>query len=237
VEANQDRPRFSLKVLSRRRIQMILVATGLRREARLLDGPQTFPVVSGANAGLLTERLAVAPLAQAVLSAGLAGALAPGLEPGACVIADSIVDGEAQLPTDRVWSDALAGRLSQARRSMIAGSDAMLVSARDKAALRARTGADVVDMESHVAARFARDRGLPFAAVRFISDAADQDLPPAVRVGMRPDGGMDVLAVIGALARAPRQLPALLRTGRDAERAFRALGGLRAILGERFALP
>ena len=35
-------------------------------------------------------------------------------------------------------------------------------------------------MESHVAAAFAAEHGLPFAALRVISDAADRALPRAV---------------------------------------------------------
>jgi nucleoside phosphorylase len=57
-----------------------------------------------------------------------------------------------------------------------------------KRALRAETGALAVDMESHVAARVAARRGLPFAVVRVISDSADEALPPAAQIGMKPDG-------------------------------------------------
>jgi hypothetical protein len=92
-------------------------------------------------------------------------------------------------------------------------------------------------MESHVAARFARARNIPFAAVRIISDGADRNLPEAVRCGVRADGRMDGGAVIKVLLRKPGQLGALLRTAREAETAFRVLAGLRGALGERFALP
>ena len=99
----------------------------------------------------------------------------------------------------------------------------MVVDAAGKAALHASTGALAVDMESHVAAAFAAAHGLPFAALRVISDGADRALPRAAQAGMKPDGGMDVLAVLKALARDPRQLPALIRTGLEAEVAFRQL--------------
>ena len=89
----------------------------------------------------------------------------------------------------------------------------MVVDAAAKAALHSATGALAVDMESHVAAAFAAAHGLPFAALRVISDGADRALPKAAQAGMKPDGGMDV----------PRQLPALIRTGREAEVAFRQL--------------
>ena len=40
---------------------------------------------------------------------------------------------------------------------------------------------------------------------------------------MKADGGMDIAAVLKALARDPRQLPPLIRTGLEAEVAFRQL--------------
>jgi len=54
-----------------------------------------------------------------------------------------------------------------------------------------------------------------------------------VKVGMTPDGGMALGAVLWALAKRPRQLPALIRAGREAEVAFRALGDGRRLLGPR----
>jgi len=96
----------------------------------------------------------------------------------------------------------------------------MVTDASGKAALHASTGALAVDMESHVAAAFAEAHGLPFATLRVISDAADRALPQAAQVGMKPDGGMDLPAVLWSLAKNPRQLPALIRTGREAEVAF-----------------
>lgn len=41
---------------------------------------------------------------------------------------------------------------------------------------------------------------------------------------MKPDGGVALGAILASLARNPAQLPALIRTGRDAGAAFEALG-------------
>lgn len=203
---------------------MILAATGLLREARILEGGQgrdaALRVIAG---GGDRERLEAAldraaPAAHGIISIGIAGALEPGLRPGDWVVADAV----GEVPTDPGWAARLAEALG-ATRGPIAGSDIMVVEAAGKAALRRATGALAVDMESHVAARVAVRHALPFAAARVISDAADRSLPPAARVGMRPDGGMDLPAVLRSLAADPSQLPALIRTGIEAERAFRAL--------------
>jgi hopanoid-associated phosphorylase len=217
---------------------MILVATGLRREARIVAGPGVLAIPGGGLSGRLEAALtAEAARAEGIVSFGLAGALAPELRPGDCVIATEIVDADGHHPTDPAWSRALLAQLVGARAGPLFASDAMLLSRADKAAQRLRTGALAADMESHVAARVAARFGLPFAVVRAISDAADRDLPSAVTVGMTPDGGMAVWPVIRALARRPGELPALIRTAGEAERAFRALADVRRLLGPRLGRP
>ncbi len=139
--------------------------------------------------------------------------------------------------TDATWRKGLLAALPGARLGPIAGSDIMVVDAAAKAALRAATGALVVDMESHIAARVAARHGLPFAAARTISDGADRALPLAAQAGMRPDGAMDVGAALLALARRPWELPALIRTGLEAEAAFRALLRGRQLLGPALGRP
>lgn len=120
--------------------------------------------------------------------------------------------------------EALVEQLPNALRGTIIGRDRIMASPAEKAALCAETGALAVDMESHVAARVAARHGLPFAAIRVISDTAHDALPPAALVGMNPDGSMALGRVLLSLARNPAQLPALIRTGRHAEVAFRTLG-------------
>jgi hypothetical protein len=107
----------------------------------------------------------------------------------------------------------------------------MVADVAGKTALYGATGALCVDMESHIAAEAARAHALPFAALRVISDGAERALPRAAQAGMKPDGGMDIVAVLRALAADPRQLPSLIRTGQEAQTAFRALLRSRNRLG------
>ena len=111
------------------------------------------------------------------------------------------------------------------------GQDRIAATVEDKRALLRRTGAIAVDMESHVAARVAARHQLPFAAIRIISDTAGEALPPAALVGMASDGGMALGAVLISLARRPAQLPALIRTGRNAGIALRELARVYDMLG------
>jgi adenosylhomocysteine nucleosidase len=216
----------------------ILIATGLKREAQILGGPGLRAIPGGGRAAALEAALlAAAQGADAIVSLGIGGALAAGLQPGDWVVATEILADGLGAPTDAAWTAAIAKRLPGARTGAILGSDAMLTRATDKSDARRRYGALAVDMESHAAARVAERLGLPFAAARVVSDAADRDLPDAVKVGMTPEGGMALGAVLWALARDPRQLPALIRAGREAETAFRALADGRHLLGPRIGLP
>ena len=125
-----------------------------------------------------------------------------------------------------------AGRPSPAAE--IAAVDAPLADAVGKTALFAATGAAAVDMESAIVARAALRHDLPFAILRVIADPAHRPLPSAALVAMGADGEVDIGAVLGALLRNPRQLPALIRLARDSRDAFAALGRARAVLGEDF---
>jgi hopanoid-associated phosphorylase len=210
----------------------VLAATGLLREARILASPGVEVVPGGGDAARLEAALdRLAPGARGIISIGIAGALAPGLRPGDWVVAEAVL-GDGTIATEAAWAARLAAALPNARRGTMLGRDAMAAEAAEKAALHQATGALTVDMESHVAARVARRHGLPMAAARVVSDAAGRTLPPAARLGMRPDGGMDLPAVLRALLASPGQLPALVRTGWEAERAFRAL-----LRGHRLAGP
>jgi hopanoid-associated phosphorylase len=212
---------------------MILAAVGMRREARLVErhgaGLGVRAVAGGGRAELLEQRLTAALQgAEAVISIGIGGALDPALEVGDVVVGSEVLRPRGRWETDSVWRDFLLNRLPGARSGPVYGSGEMVLNALDKDKLRRQGGALLVDMESHVAAKVAAARGLPLAVVRVVSDKATASLPEAVRAGLAEDGRMDLMGVLGALARDPRQLPALIRVGRDADLAFKALDAVAA---------
>ncbi len=234
----------------------ILVATGLHKEAGILRGPGVVVVAGGGDGVRLERELeAAAKDATAILSCGLAGALAPELKAGDIVLGE-LFPGEGRGPvasgpilgpglrrgTDIVGS--LGQLLPKAHIGDVTVSDTIIASIAEKRALYAKTGALAVDMESHIAARVAARHNLPFAIIRVISDSANEALPPAALVGMKPEGGMALGAVLASLARNPAQLPALIRTGIHAGRAFSelrrvgdVLGGLGVGLADDLQLP
>lgn len=194
----------------------LLIVVGLSREARIA-APYGRVTVGAASIG------APRPGTRGLISFGVCGALDPTLAAGDLIVADGVLAGGERLASDPGWANALRAALPGAGRGDVAAGDAIVGSPEAKAALRAASGAAIVDMESHAVARAARAAGLAFAVVRAVSDTAASALPFAAQAGFRPNGEPDVAAVIAALGRRPWELAALIRTGLDAGKAFRSL--------------
>jgi hypothetical protein len=115
-------------------------------------------------------------------------------------------------------------------RAGLAGVEQVVLEQAGKARLRATSGASAVDMESHIAAAYATAAGLPFAALRVISDPATRALPAIARNAVKPNGSIDLKKVLRGLVRNPLTLRALVSTGVDFNRALRSLRGCRGFL-------
>jgi adenosylhomocysteine nucleosidase len=207
----------------------LVVVVGMVREARIVSGEGVTVLVGGGQSARLSRDVEQAVLAgvAGIVSFGLCGALNPDQVAG-----DIIVDSD-----DPKWLTRIRAALPHAYPGRVIGGDVMIASAEKKARLFHASGADAVDMESHIVMASARQAKAPYAIVRSVSDPADRALPSSVLAGLRSDGGTNVPGVLAALAQRPWQLPALLRTANEAERAFRALNHARAALGPMLACP
>jgi len=217
----------------------VLAVCGLAAEARLVAGTGVRTVAGGGRAGALAvaiEREIEAGV-DAIVSIGVAGALVPHLKPGALLVADRVVAAGETFEVDAVWAAAMLARIPTAISATLAGSETIVADPFAKARLHDASGASAVDMESQVAARIAKARGLPFAALRAIADPLKRTLPPAATVAMRADGTIDLPAVLWAIATRPSQLPELLRIGSDTRRALRSLGRGCRLLGGGLGYP
>lgn len=219
----------------------VLVVTGLAREAAAL-GADVVPLISGADAGALRRALAAkaAEPFSAVVSFGLAGGLDPSLSPGAMIVAGGVVAGGERLDCSpdlvRLLVEGFSGAGLAPRQGLVVGVDAPVMTPEAKARLRQESGAIAVDMESHVAAAFARERGLPFAVARVVSDPAQRALPPVAAKAVRPDGSVDVALILREIRREPRQLMGLMAAGLDSAAAFGALRRSGPLLGSLLRL-
>jgi hopanoid-associated phosphorylase len=214
----------------------VLIVTGLVQEARIAAGPGMVVVCSSSDPRQLRALLTVfdPTTIRGVISFGVAGGLDPSLKPGDIVLATEVVAGDARWLAGLSLNEELIASVALRRRRIVRGGlagveEVVAVQAR-KAALWLQTGAAAVDMESHIAAAYATQAGLPFAALRVISDSADRSLPALVKSAIKPDGKVDLRKLVSCVARNPRTLSALVSTGIDFNRALRSLRGCRGFL-------
>ncbi|TAL54950.1 MAG: phosphorylase [Pandoraea sp.] len=213
----------------------VVVVTGMPFEARIAAGPDV-RVVCQQNAGLAETLDAVlAQGCRGVVSFGTAGGLVDALRPGTWVVARRVLTDTEYFETHPGWSKALCRALPGASYGDFAGVPEPVTQVAAKRALHDASGALVADMESHIVARLAAQRALPFVVCRVVIDPAERSLPEAALAGLRTDGSTDVWAVLCSLARDPGQLPDLLRLAGDARRARRAMAAGRRLLGREFA--
>jgi adenosylhomocysteine nucleosidase len=186
----------------------------------------------GIGAGRLAERwprLLEGLADPLVISAGVCGALDPGLRCGDLVLPRAVLHGDRRLDVDTAVHARAAARVPGAAGGALVAVDAVVAEPRSKAALHARTGAVAVDMESAAILLAARAAGHPALVVRGVSDRADQGLPRALLSVVSPDGRLSAGAALGLLAR-PRALPRALAVGRATRSALAAVARALAAL-------
>ncbi len=218
-------------------VHMVLIVTGMVRESRIAQGPGVTRVVcSGSDPDHLRSELAAIDIGEtrAVISFGIAGGLDPSLRPGDIVVASAVI---AESGVWKVPAKVLGAITKQVQRhgmpvrtGFVVGAEQPIMAPASKARLRRETDAAAVDMESHIGAAYAASKGLPFAAIRVISDPAERALPPLAKRAIKPDGRIDLATVLADVVRAPSQLVALIRAGGDAGRAFAGLRRCRGLL-------
>jgi adenosylhomocysteine nucleosidase len=214
----------------------VLIVTGLVQEARIAAGPGMTVICSSSDPQQLRALLTVVDptTIRGVISFGVAGGLDPSLKSGDVVVATEVMAGDARWLAGLALNEELITSVALGRRRVVRGGLAgveQVIAARSlKAALRSATGAAAVDMESHIAAAYAEECGLPFAALRVISDPASRALPLLAMAVIKPNGDIDLRKVLRGVARNPMTLSALVSTGIDFNRALRSLRGCRGFL-------
>ncbi len=219
------------------------IMTGLDREVRCLPDKDANIAIacSGANperAEALAHDL-VANGCGALLSFGIAGALAPELGVGDIIVSTEVIDptGSPYTAAEN-WChrvvDGLPKAQSVVKQGPICGSDTAIVSQMEKSRLHKKTGALCVDMESHRLAKVASAASLPFLAIRVISDDASRTLPSSA-IDVIDENGRPILkrVLLGVLQN-PGQIPALITLSRDMEVAIGQLRRVSSLISPLF---
>jgi adenosylhomocysteine nucleosidase len=204
-------------------------------EARIVaraanDGGHHRPHLKIAGPGAPTAQVTVDRLiaegAEAILSFGLAGGLDPTIPPGALIVPEGVLlpedNGLKVLETDRRWRNRLVNLLSsgsEVRENPLLCSFEPVLGVADKAKLHHDSEAGAVDMESALIARAAANRGVPFLALRAVSDCAATAIPAAAASAMTQGGRLNIWPIIVALAIGQLNLLDLLHVGQQSQLA------------------
>jgi nucleoside phosphorylase len=217
---------------------------GLRAEGRSLlkarlGGSTLLIARTGEGSALArqtAETLLTAHSPGLLLSLGVAGALSGELRPGDLVAARTVLgEGGETVDSDGRWL-ARALELPDVLSGTLLSVDRIIQSAEGKQRARAslgREGTAVVDLEAASLAAAAAERGVPFLAVRAVSDGAEEDLPLDFESCRDREGRIRRWKVLGRALARPRSIAGLAelrrRVAGGAERLAAFTAGL---LGE-----
>ena len=225
------------------------IVTGLHAEAALIRklSPKTGtkPIVVCHGPGPDPARSAAKELiAQGVgglISFGFAGGIDESIAAGKIVLASQIRDGRRDYTkTTDLWREAVRQTVNWTTdpiEAPIAGVDEIVSEAADKTRLRYETGAIAADMESFSVGEVARDAGLPFIAIRAVSDPALQTLPVLALEAVDEKGRLKIWRVLFSLIRHPGQIGELRRLAKNTRAATSSLTEVCEQIAPHFCLP
>jgi len=168
------------------------------------------------NAEAAAELL-IAEGATRLISWGCAAALSAALKPGDLILADKLIDaGNSEIAVTADWLDHTKKSLADVvavQSGHLAESLNLVSTGKDKRQLHANTGAVAVDMESSAVAKAARQKSLPFLAIRAIADPVTMDLPRAIGYSLNGQGDVMMGKLLLFLFLHPTELPGLIKLG------------------------
>lgn len=216
----------------------ILVVSGLVFEARIATKVKGTKVCCGQAPGIAAMlAAALTPGCCGILSFGVVGGLDPKLRAGSIVIPTDVISQTGRYRADPIWSASLRQLFPDAVSTAIFSGDSVHVDADTKRQTFAASGAVATDTESHVAARLAHAKGLPFAVLRVVADPAHRSLPVSALAGVGADGRTRPSAVLRGLAKRPREVFEVAALAKDAWIARMALAKAQKQLGHGFHAP
>jgi len=183
-------------------------AKHLRKLSTIRDG-RTKLLVSGVgprNAERVTRNLIETSKPSLVISTGVAGALSPTLRVGDVITASEVID---EATVSRFACHEYSAFSTQ--HSALLSVSRMVTSVQEKKVLADKFGAVAVDMESAAIACTCAKHGVPFAAIRAISDTAEEVLPEVVTRFFDKKGRLRPGGVIMELLKQPSLIQVLRR--------------------------
>jgi adenosylhomocysteine nucleosidase len=172
--------------------------------------------VGAENAYRSTCELLASISASGVLSIGFAGGLRDSLRVADLLLASEVIDEKSgeRFPCDgNVWP------VDGGQRGALLASAEVVNAVDAKRALAARWDAMAVDMESSGVARASKEVGLPFGAVKVISDVADESIAIDFQRCRSDDGGLSTWKIVREGMASPQGISDLWRLAKSSRQA------------------
>jgi adenosylhomocysteine nucleosidase len=218
-----------------RTLAPVLCTSGLAAEARVARAAG-FQVIVGAGDQQRTTALldAATRRAKCFISFGIAGGLAPHLEPGNVILSTEVIGDDGCWRADKRFYSQVSeiARYIGAVEGPVFGARNIIATEDAKARAWRDTGALAIDTESAIVAQAAEAAGIPFVVLRAIADPATRELPPAALIPLSQNGNPLLTRVLGSVLRRPWQIGALCGLAVETQRALTALANpARALRG------
>lgn len=168
-----------------------------------------------------------------VIVTGTAGGLSPEVASGDSVLASWVTtkDSESGLHPRIQASFELSRKLSAALNhggiavrpgGIFTSGEKIICTRQEKRQIWLDSDAIVVDMESFTVAKLCAQRAVPWAALRFVSDSASDDLPESLNDLFEPSRGMDLVRLGAWIAGQPDRAVELGKQNSNATDSLRS---------------
>jgi hypothetical protein len=172
---------------------------------------------------------------RAIISVGVCGGLSPKAQIGQAFIYRTCRTPNGILYADVPWRQRLFAATKYFESDVwSSGQFNTANTIAERATLFAQTGCDVIDDETFAVAELAARRKIAWIGLRTVSDGAEDNLPPAVLGALNANGTDNIEAVITSVISDPLQIPALIKTARNAQTSFDELRTACIQAGPRF---
>ena len=181
------------------------------------------------NVSAGTEKL-ISQGVDLIISFGIAGALDPRLKSGSIIISTQVL---TPLYKRIPCNPSLGIKIFKLKKNKsgvyfrpVIGSNYPITNKTEKKKIFKDSGAAAVDMETHIAAKIAQKKGIPFLAVRSICDTTDQNLPDFIATNIENKKKLNILKILELIVKKPYELkkfPKLIMNYR------KSMNGLREI--------
>jgi len=180
------------------------------------------PRLAGQAADAIEEHYELEGLA----SIGFCGALNPSLQPCEIVVAGTIVVADTIVGEAGVAHALSVPRSHSCERqtAVLLSLDRVATTPQEKSGLRARSGADAIEMEAAALAGRARKWQIPFYAIKVVTDTASESFPLDFNRLRTPEGRFSIPKIIAAVLLRPAAIPALINLNRRCSQAAKILG-------------